>query len=97
MNNAPRLLTPVTAALLLATALSTPALSACVTGSEIDRAIADGKAETLSAALRNADEGSSLNFVSQPELCNDGGGPYYRVSVLDKNGNQRELRLPAGR
>lgn len=97
MSTVSRLLTPFTTALLLATALSNPALAACVTGADIDRAIADGNAATLSTALTNAGESGSLNFVSQPELCDDGNGPYYLVSVLDKNGNQRQLRLPASR
>lgn len=73
------------------------AQAACVSGGQINQAVSSGKVVPFNEALSRAGENGAKKFVTELQLCDQGGQAFYRVSVLDQNGYQRDLRLPANR
>lgn len=82
-------------ALLLLGSTSAVAQAACLSGGEIQQAVAGGRILPLNEILARAGVGSGSTVLQPVNVCEQGGQLYYQLSVLDKSGNARKLVLHA--
>jgi hypothetical protein len=83
------------AALLLAGTIASPAFAACLSGGDIQQAIGSGQIRPLADILVQAGIGRDSKVLQPVNVCDHGGELYYELSILDKDGNARKLRLHA--
>lgn len=68
--------------------------SDCLSNRAIQDAIAAGEIAPLARVLASAGVGADAEILSV-RVCRDGGGYNYIVAVMGRNGNARNLTLPA--
>lgn len=67
----------------------------CLSNQQIQRAIADGDVAPLAEVLKGAGIGADAEILSV-KVCRQGREYTYVVAVLGRDGNARNLNLPAG-
>ena len=72
---------------------ATPASAACLSPAESREILASGQVMPLSQAIRQA--GIRGQPVGQARLCENRGGWFYRVKVLDRRGEVTRVEIPA--
>lgn len=68
---------------------------ACLSGHEIQQAVASGQILPLSEILARAGVSRGSKVLQPVAVCNRGGQFYYQLSVLDKTGKASKLVLHA--
>lgn len=94
MKNVLKTIAAPVLALMLIASTGAAAQSACLSGGQIQQAVAGGEILSLNEIISTA--GLAGSTVLQPiNVCDRGGQLYYELSIVDNAGNAQRLVLHA--